>query len=266
MALEAESTARNAVDEVRNQQNYFLGKFESIPKNIPVISPAFRWAQSLNHIYLETKYSTRFDSPACLDIFDQEFKILGEGTRLYHSAMCRNDKKLLKYELNLDLYNMVLPETDGESFYEDQSVGRILITLAKFEQPSRWRRLLADDSKKPQNMGVQWELWEKYDKELENYQPIDELEDTPEEGEEAEKQDEAEEEEKEKPKKKKGGKKGKKKAGKYRILPHTFNTSYKHSCHLYRESKTKSRSERGALIKSPSLGPTTSVAFLTFEL
>ena len=106
----------------------------------------------MDFIYLETKYSTRFDSPACLDIFDQEFRIEGEGTRLYHSAMCRNDKKLLKYELNLDLYNMVLPEPD--SYFEDQSVGRILITLAKFEQPSRWRRLLADDSKKPQNMGV----------------------------------------------------------------------------------------------------------------
>jgi len=52
---------------------------------------------------LEVKYSTRFDSPACLDIFDQEFRIENEGTRLYHSAMCRNDKKLLRYELKLDL-------------------------------------------------------------------------------------------------------------------------------------------------------------------
>ena len=70
VALEAESTARNAVDEVRNRQNDFLARFEKIPKSIPVISPAFKWAQSLNQTMLEVKYSTRFDSPACLDIFD----------------------------------------------------------------------------------------------------------------------------------------------------------------------------------------------------
>ena len=152
---------------MRNQQNYFLGKFEDVPKEIPVISPAFRWAQDLNYIYLETKYSTRFDSPACLDISEQVLKIQNEGTRLYHSAMCRNDKKMLKYELKLDLFNMVLDLPD--SYFEDQSVGRILISLAKFEQPSRWRRLLADDSTKPVNMGVQWELWDKHQKELSDY-------------------------------------------------------------------------------------------------
>jgi len=47
-ASQAESTARNAVDEVRNRQNDFLARFEKIPKQIPVISPAFNWAQSLN--------------------------------------------------------------------------------------------------------------------------------------------------------------------------------------------------------------------------
>ena len=130
---------------------------------------------------------------------------------------------------------MVQPEPD--SYFEDQSVGRILITLAKFEQPSRWRRLLADDSKKPQNMGVQWELWEKYDKELENYMPIDKLEDTPEEGEEAEKQDEPDEEEK--PKKKKGGKKGKKKAGKYSIAHLTRLRSNHYACIFIGKVKPK---------------------------
>ena len=64
---------------MRNRQDDFLSKFEQIPKSIPVISPAFNWAQSLDHAYLEVKYSTRFDSPACLDIFDTEFSIDNEG-------------------------------------------------------------------------------------------------------------------------------------------------------------------------------------------
>ena len=51
---------------------------------------------------MEVKYSTRFDSPACLDIFDTVFRIEEEGKRIHLEAMCRNDKKLLKYELKLE--------------------------------------------------------------------------------------------------------------------------------------------------------------------
>ena len=39
-----------------------------------------------------------------MDLFDEERKILNNGTALYIKAMCRNDKKLLKYELNLELF------------------------------------------------------------------------------------------------------------------------------------------------------------------
>lgn len=74
------------------------------------------------------KYSTRFDSPACLDIFDTEFSIDNEGKQLNLSAMCRNDKKLLKYELRLDLFESVSVE---KSHLEDSSVGRVFVTLAK---------------------------------------------------------------------------------------------------------------------------------------
>ena len=84
--------------------------------------------------------------------------------------MCRNDKKLLKYELKLDLYEAVNVEA---STLEDSSVGRVFVTLAKEQEPARWKRLLADNSLKPQNMGVWWELWEKYEKELEEFHPDD---------------------------------------------------------------------------------------------
>ena len=61
-----------------------------IPKDIPVLSPAFKWAQSANSTFLEVKYSTRLDSPfACSDLFDEERKILNNGTILFIKAMCR---------------------------------------------------------------------------------------------------------------------------------------------------------------------------------
>ena len=76
---------------------------------IPEIIPSIRWAQSPNNTLMEVKFATRFDSPACLDIFDQEVTLSHQGnsTTLHISAMCRNDKKLLKYLLNLPLYDGV---------------------------------------------------------------------------------------------------------------------------------------------------------------
>lgn len=58
---------------------------------------------------LEVKFATRFDSPACLDIFDQEVDLhqRDNTTVLHISAMCGNDKKLLKYYIDLDLANQV---------------------------------------------------------------------------------------------------------------------------------------------------------------
>ncbi len=68
-------------------------------KDIPQISPAFRWAQSVRHIYLEVKWATRFDSPACLDTYDHQHSV--NSANLNVQAMCRNDGKLMEYVLSL---------------------------------------------------------------------------------------------------------------------------------------------------------------------
>ena len=86
-------------------------QMSSFTPAIPQIIPSVRWAQSPNNTLMEVKYSTRFDSPACLDIFEQvvelrEAEANGNATTTLHiSAMCRNDKKLLKYQLDLPLFD-----------------------------------------------------------------------------------------------------------------------------------------------------------------
>lgn len=74
---QAENTIRNSIAQIRHEQDSLLNIFNEIaPKSVPVISPAFRWAQSLTHVFLEVKFSTRFDSPACLDLFDHHYEIV----------------------------------------------------------------------------------------------------------------------------------------------------------------------------------------------
>ena len=189
---QAESTIRNSIAQVRHEQDSLLNIFNEVnSKSIPVISPAFRWAQSLTHVYLEVKFSTRFDSPACLDLFDQHYEIknvtaidsieeeVGQSQRLdsgqkvtrqriLMTAMCRNDKTLLKYQLSLDLNGSVLAEP--ESYFETQSVGRIYVSLTKTHDDSnkKWSGLLSSASVKPNNMNVWWDMLEKYEKDLQS--------------------------------------------------------------------------------------------------
>ena len=48
-----------------------------------------------------------------------------------------------------------------------------MIYLTKVDEPSRWKRLVVDNSMKPPNMGVWWEMWEKHEKDLVKHAPED---------------------------------------------------------------------------------------------
>lgn len=74
----------------------------------------------MENTFVEVKFATRFDSPACLDIFDHVTSL--NNKTLSISAMCRNDKKLLKYQVDLDLYSEVAPfELSEETLAEYNS-------------------------------------------------------------------------------------------------------------------------------------------------
>ena len=85
--------------------------------------------------------------------------------------MCRNDKKLLKYQLDLELYDAVMPEPD--SYIQPSSVGRVFLNLTKTESPSRWKRLLSESSIRPPNMGTWWSVYEQHEKDLNKFAPED---------------------------------------------------------------------------------------------
>ena len=59
-------TARTTIFKVRKEQDELMKMISSKGK-AHELSPAFRWAQSLNSTFLQVKFATRFDSPACLD-------------------------------------------------------------------------------------------------------------------------------------------------------------------------------------------------------
>lgn len=100
------------------------------------------------------------DSPGCIDTFDPNITL--SSNRFYMSISCKIDKKVLRYELDLEL----MEDIDTElSTYEIGSVGRLYANLTKVNRPSRWRRLLKSAEKIP-NMQIWWEIHEKHEEAL----------------------------------------------------------------------------------------------------
>lgn len=106
----------------------------------------------MKEVYLRVKFATRTDSPACLEISELEHSI--EEKRVTVSALCRTDKKFLRYKLELPLDHSVKAET---STVEVESVGRLLIKLEKAEE-IYWNQPWPNDFQKPKNLGLGWEM------------------------------------------------------------------------------------------------------------
>ena len=159
-STQAEITVRQAIDQVRGQQNSLMEKFEAIPKEIPIISPATQWAQSVRDVFLRVKFATRTDSPACLEISELVHDLKEQMVKV--SALCRNDKKFLRYVLELPLDN---PINVDKSTVEVESVGRLLIKLEKLDE-TYWKSLWPSDFLKPKNLSLGWEMQGRYDEEL----------------------------------------------------------------------------------------------------
>ena len=140
-------------------------------KQVTVISPAFQWAQSLDHVVLSIKLATRMDSPGCLDTFDQNITLTENAFLM--TINCRIDKQIFRYELNLPLFGNIDLEN---SHYELGSVGRVYANLTKSDHPSRWRRLLKSADKIP-NMQLWWEIHEKWEEKLLSHTQFDTDED-----------------------------------------------------------------------------------------
>jgi hypothetical protein len=101
-----------------------LYELEAVPAEIPHIHPAFRWAQSLDNVFIEIKFAKRLDSPGCLDVFDE--KVYMDRDYFNISAYCRVDKVIMYYTLELELFDDIVVE---ESTHGLSSVGRYAFNL-----------------------------------------------------------------------------------------------------------------------------------------
>lgn len=121
------------------------------------IAPAFQWAQSADSIFLNVKFSHKWDTPATLDCEPSNVTV---GERVLHlEADCPKSNK--RFELRLELLREV---QRGNVSWASSSVGRVNLVVKKGAEEV-WQRLLRS-RQKPGNMHVWWSMKERYEAEL----------------------------------------------------------------------------------------------------
>ncbi len=153
-------TLDNAINSMSKTLQEILNKYKYSEKDYQIVSPAFQWAQSLKNIFIEVKFAHRIDSPGCLEIEDLNKSFTNNS--LYLSGKCILTEIPIKFVLNLNLYNEIIPENCSIKF---ESVGRYLITIKK-RKIIFWERLLFEKEKIFNNMKIWYEMNKKYENEL----------------------------------------------------------------------------------------------------
>ena len=154
---------KRALDEINNKH-----RFEK--KEYQTVSPAFKWAQSLDDIFLEIKFAHRHDSPGCLEIKDMNVDIKNDSVKF--EGYCVLGDVPIKIDFRIDTFKSL---NVSECSHGASSVGRYQITLKKGEK-SFWKKLLKDDFPVPPNMRVWFEMKEKYQEELKEFEEKEEKE------------------------------------------------------------------------------------------
>jgi hypothetical protein len=160
-----------AINNIQKKLEDLHNKFRFDESDFQRVTPAFQWAQSMNHIFLEIKFAHRHDSPGCLEVKNQSVDIF--QNMVIFKAYCVLGDVPIKFELKLNLFTDVSAE---ESTHGYGSVGRYHITLKKKTSGMYWDRLLVDPNENPSNMKVWFEMREKYMDQIKQYIDDDEEE------------------------------------------------------------------------------------------
>ena len=157
------NTMKKALDDINNKH-----RFEK--KEYQTVSPAFKWAQSLEDVFLEIKFAHRHDSPGCLEIKDMNVDIKNDSVKF--EGYCVLGDVPIKIDFKIDTFKAL---NVSECTHGASSVGRYQITLKK-EEKSFWKKLLKDETPIPPNMRIWFEMKEKYQEELKEFEEKEEKE------------------------------------------------------------------------------------------
>ncbi|EAR85300.1 hypothetical protein TTHERM_00470730 (macronuclear) [Tetrahymena thermophila SB210] len=130
-------------------------------KEVQVVEPAFQWAQSKSHVFLQVKLAMRLDAPACLTCKEEIVKI--ENNTFYMSAFGIISHTPVRFKLNFSLCH---PVSIVDSSWNYESVGTYFFSLAKMNNTQLWLNLEKDSNRKVQ---IWWDMREKHQNDMDDW-------------------------------------------------------------------------------------------------
>jgi len=153
-----------------------LEKLSELKSNKSQISPSFEWAQAIEVLFIQIKFSIAMNFHGCVDTSEKE--ILYYSNLFFLSTECLEQHNQAKYELFLEL-DEPLANT-GHKFAEGGQ-GKYILTLKK-KYDHYWKRLVREGTERA-NMKIWYERNRGYEEDMEMYREMmesDELNKKPE--------------------------------------------------------------------------------------
>lgn len=162
-----------AIEKAKN----FYDNFKFLDTEYNVVYPCFEWAQSMDRIFINIKFSHKWDAPGCMDVKDSE--VLVHENLVMINTVCVIGDNPVKYVLNLDLYDYI---DENDIMSNTSTTGRFQLSLKK-KTSGYWKILRRKYSDFPKNSRIWIEMRDKFidqlpkfeDEEEENEDEIQEI-------------------------------------------------------------------------------------------
>ncbi|EER01850.1 hypothetical protein Pmar_PMAR028302 [Perkinsus marinus ATCC 50983] len=138
---------RKAVREIKTRGEELVRSLDQNYFKPQRVAPAFQWAQNDTAVFVNVKFTRRWNAPGALDIKDPQVNIT--RSKIEVKAIGEHSGKKHEYILKLSFFDEVDPTA---SKWAMASVGKLSATLVKANRRSKWPRLLVSKEKKVNNM------------------------------------------------------------------------------------------------------------------
>lgn len=162
---------KKSVNTLDNQMKELYNKYRFTEDDFQKVTPVIQWAQNLNHVFIQLKFSHRHDSPGCPEVENLQIDLTPKV--LYLTSYCIQADVPIKFELKLPFFVEVNVE---ETKHTHDSNGRYVFTLPKAKGGMYWDRLVPEVSDYPRNTKLWLDMHEKHKKEIEQFIKDDEEE------------------------------------------------------------------------------------------
>lgn len=158
---------KKTVNNIEINMKELYNKYRFEEEDFQTVSPVIQWAQSMDHIYINVKFSHRHDTPGCQEVKNLNVDILQD--RLFLQCFCIQSEIPIKFQLNLPYFVDVAPE---ESSHKHESNGRYHFKLGKSQTGMYWDRLTKTPDPKYSKVWI--EMQEKFKQDINKFVEDDE--------------------------------------------------------------------------------------------